>query len=111
MGRRSCSLTFTAVTLLAVVGCGSDDGGPRFNAEGGGDIACMTHQAEPPGSRYIDLARRNTGEVFQVLRYYTAHGLKGYCDKAGPNAADRAWAEFYLAQGTDRTYVAPLLGS
>lgn len=111
MGRRSCFLASTVVTLLAVAGCGSDDGGPRFNAEGGGDIACMTHQDEPPGSRYTDLARRNTGEILQVLRYYTAHGLKGYCDRAGPNAADRAWAQFYLAQGTDRANVAPLLDS
>lgn len=111
MGRRSYFLVSTAVTLLAVAGCGGDDGGPLFDAEGGGDIACMTHQAEPPGSRYTDPERRNTGEILQVLRYYTAHGLKGYCDRAGPSAADRVWAEFYLGQGTDRVRVAPLLDS
>lgn len=111
MGRRSYFLAATAVTVLAVAGCASDDGGPLFDAEGGGDIACMTHQAEPPGTRYTDPERRNTGEVLQVLRYYTAHGLKGYCDRAGPGAADRAWAEFYIGQGADRARVAPLLDS
>lgn len=111
MGRRFYFLACAAFTLLAVAGCGSDDGGPLFNAEGGRDIACMAHQAEPPGSRYTDAERRNTGEVLQVLRYYTAHGSKGYCDRAGPSDADRAWAEFYLGQGADRARVAPLLGS
>lgn len=109
MQRRFLSLTFTAVVLFAVTSCARDDGGPLFNAEGGRDIACMTHQAQPPGSRYTDPERRNTGEVLQVLRYYTAHGLKGYCDGAGPSAADRAWAEFYVGQGADRARVVPLL--
>lgn len=108
MGRRSYFLA-SALTLLAVAGCGGDSGGPLFDADGGGDIACMRHQVEPPGSRYTDPERRNTGEVLQVLRYYTAHGLKGYCDKAGPTAADRAWVEFYVGQGADRARVTPLL--
>lgn len=111
MDRRCHFLAFTAFTLFAVAGCGGDDGGPLFNAESGRDIDCMTHQVEPPGSRYTDPERRNTGEVLQVLRYYTAHGLKGYCDKADPGNADRAWAEFYIGQGADRARVAPLLDS
>jgi hypothetical protein len=96
------------LALLAVAGC-TDDGGPRFGAEGGQDITCMVHQPEPPGSRYTEPERRNTAEVFTVLRYYTTHGRKPYCDGAGPTEADRAWAEFYVQQGADRENVAPLL--
>ncbi|MGH3983531.1 MAG: hypothetical protein ACRDST_12830 [Pseudonocardiaceae bacterium] len=66
MGRRFNFLVYAAFTLMAIAGCGSDDGGPLFNAEGGRDIACMTHQPEPPGSRYTDPERRDTGEVLEA---------------------------------------------
>jgi hypothetical protein len=98
-----------ALSTLLLTGCAGDHGGSLFDAEGGRDIACMKHQVEPPGSRYTAPERRNTGEIFQVLRYYTAHGHKGYCDRAGPSDADRAWVTFYLGQGADRAHVAPLL--
>lgn len=98
-----------ALVLFVVASC-TDDGGPVFNAEGGRDVPCMTHQTEPPGNRYTDPELRNTGEVLRVLRYYTAHGAKGYCDRAGPTEADRTWAEFYVDQGADSSRVAPLLG-
>lgn len=111
MGRRCHFLAFAAFTLVAMAGCGSDDGGPLFNAERGGAVSCMTHQAEPPGSRYTDPQRRDLGQVLQVLRYYTANGSKGYCDNAGPSDADRAWVEFYIDQGADRARVASLLDS
>ena len=102
-------LPAATLVLLAGVGC-SDDGGPRFDTEGGRDIPCMTHQLEPPGSRYTDPERRNTAELLTVLRYYTAHGRKPYCDGAGPTDADRAWARLYVEQGAGRSNVAPLLG-
>lgn len=94
--------------LLAVAGC-ADDGGPVFTNEGGQEIGCLQHQPEPPGSRYTDPERRNTAEVFTVLRYYTAHGTKPYCDGAPPTEADQAWAELYVQQGADRANVAPIL--
>lgn len=100
-------LPAVALVLLAA-GC-TDDGGPRFNAEGGQDVPCMSHQLEPPGSRYTDPERVDTAELLTVLRYYTAHGAKGYCDGAGPTDADRAWARFYVDQGADQENVAPLL--
>jgi hypothetical protein len=97
-----------ALTLLAITGC-ADDGGRVFNNEGGRQISCLQHQPEPPGSRYTNPERRNTAEVLAVLRYYTAHGTKPYCDNAPPTAVDRAWAEFYVQQGADRGYIAPIL--
>ncbi|MGH3924153.1 MAG: hypothetical protein ACRDTT_15025 [Pseudonocardiaceae bacterium] len=96
------------LTLLATIGC-ADDGGPLFNNEGNQEISCLQHQSEPPGSRYTDSERRDTAEVLTVLRYYTAHGTKPYCDSAPPTEADRAWAELYVQQGADRTNVAPIL--
>lgn len=98
-----------ALALLAITGCADDDGGPVFNNEGSQEITCMQHQSEPPGSRYTDPERRNTAELFTMLRYYTAYGTKPYCDNAPPTEADRAWAEFYVQQGAERTNVAPIL--
>ncbi|MFN2497303.1 MAG: hypothetical protein ABR608_15600 [Pseudonocardiaceae bacterium] len=108
MHSRHALLPVVALAVLTVAGC-TDDGGPRFDAEGGRDVPCMTHQEEPPGSRYTDPERRDTAEVLTVLRYYTAHGRKPYCDGAGPSEADRAWAEFYVQQGADRENVTLLL--
>ncbi|MGH3932329.1 MAG: hypothetical protein ACRDTF_20415 [Pseudonocardiaceae bacterium] len=96
------------LTLLATIGC-ADDGGPIFNNEGNQEISCLQHQSEPPGSRYTDSERRDTAELLTILRYYTAHGTKPYCDSAQPTEADRAWAELYVQQGADRTNVGPIL--
>jgi hypothetical protein len=98
-----------ALALLAATGCAADDGGPVFDNQGGGQITCMKHQPEPPGSRYTDPQRRNTAELFAVLRYYTAHGTKPYCDKAPPTGTDRTWATFYVRQAADPSHVEPLL--
>lgn len=102
----------TAAVLAAAVALSAGCGGgpdPVFDAEGGADVACMVHQAEPPGPRYTDPERRDSAQVFGVLRYYTAHGRKGYCDGAGPTEADRAWMRFYVEQGADRASVSALL--
>jgi len=97
-----------ALLVFAVAGC-TDGDGPVFNSEGGRDVPCMAHQPEPPGSRYTDPERHNTAELLTVLRYYTAHGRKPYCDGAGATEADRAWAELYVRQGANRENVASLL--
>lgn len=97
-----------ALALLTTTGC-ADDGGAVFNNEGNQPISCIQHQSEPPGTRYTDTERRNTAELLAVLRYYTAHGTKPYCDNAPPTETDRAWAELYVQQGADRANVAPLL--
>jgi hypothetical protein len=94
--------------LLFTAGC-ADDGGPIFNDEGGQQISCLQHQPEPPGSRYTDADHRGTAELLTVLRYYTAHGTKPYCDGIPPTDADQAWAELYVQQGADRANVAPIL--
>ena len=97
-----------ALVLLATAGC-ADDGGPVFNNEGNQPISCMQHQSEPPGSRYTNTEQRDTAELLAVLRYYTAHGTKPYCDNNPPTDTDRAWAELYVQQGADRTNIAPIL--
>jgi len=97
-----------ALLMLAGAGC-TEEAGPLFADADGLEITCMQHQPEPPGSRYTDPERTNTAELLTVLRYYTAHGTKGYCDGAGPTDADRAWVRLYVEQGADRSNVAPLL--
>ena len=96
------------LALFVTSGC-ADDAGPVFNNEGGRELSCMQHQTEPPGSRYTAAERRNTAELLAVLRYYTAHGGKPYCDGAPPTDTDRAWAELYVQLGADRSHVAALL--
>lgn len=107
MPSRHHLLPVLALALLVTAGC--DDKGPVFDNEGGQQISCMQHQTGKPGSRYTDVEKRNTAELLTVLRYYTSHGTKPYCDNAPPTEADRAWADFYVQQGADRTKVAPLL--
>lgn len=96
------------LALVALAGCSAEPD-PVFDAEGGAEVTCMVHQAEPPGPRYLDDDAQDTAQVFGVLRYYTAHGRKGFCDGAGPSEADRAWMEFYVEQGADRASVSALL--
>lgn len=99
-----------AVAAALIAGCSSGpDLGPRFDDEGAAAVTCMKHQPEPPGPRYADPAARSTADALAVLRYYTAHAAKGYCDGAGPTDVDRAWARTYVDLGADRTVVAPLL--
>lgn len=97
-----------ALLMLAAAGC-AEEPGPVFADADSSEITCMQHQPEPPGGRYTDPELRNTGELLAVLRYYTAHGHKPYCDGARPTDADRAWLWFYVEQGADRSNVAPLL--
>ncbi len=107
--------TAVAVTglLLLLAGCGSSapQPGPVFDNEGGAAISCMKHQPASPGARYTDPAMKNTGEVFALLRYYTAHGRKPYCDGAPATDIDKQWAQLYVTQGADRANVAPILDS
>ncbi len=37
-----------------------------------------------------------------LLRYYTSHGTKAYCDGKEPSAADTGWRELYLKMGADQ---------
>ncbi|WP_231104654.1 hypothetical protein [Haloechinothrix halophila] len=44
---------------------------------------------------------RRSEETMTLLRYYTSHGRKPYCDGAGPTDVDRAWARLYVELGAD----------
>ncbi|HEY3259435.1 MAG TPA: hypothetical protein VGJ95_04085 [Pseudonocardiaceae bacterium] len=108
-------LARTATMVALVAGCSADpDPGPRFDdggaSEGAGEIACMQHQAAPPGLRYTDPDRRRSREVLALLRYYTANGAKPYCDDQAATEVDRRWARLYVDLGADRTNVAAVLG-
>jgi hypothetical protein len=99
------------LVLLVTAACsGTADPGPRFDDGGQRDVACMQHQGLAPGARYTDPNQRRTDETLPLLRYYTANGLKPYCDKAGPSDVDRAWAKLYVDLGADRENVANLVG-
>ncbi len=105
-----CAVVATGL-LLILAGCGSSPPGPGplFDNEGGAALTCMKHQPASPGARYVDPALRNTGEIFTMLRYYTANGNKPYCDRNPATGIDKKWAQLYLAQGATRSNVAPIL--
>jgi hypothetical protein len=105
-------LFLIATALLVLAGCtqGATAAGVKFDDEGLADVACMKHQPAPPGANYTNSDGGPTDEVLPVLRYYTAHGKKGYCDGKGPSDVDKAWAAVYVDLGADKANVAKLLG-
>jgi hypothetical protein len=105
-------LFLVATALLLLAGCtqGATAAGVKFDDEGLAEVACMKHQPAPPAADYTDEDGGPTPEVLPVLRYYTAHGKKAYCDGTGPNDADKAWAAVYVDLGADKANVAKLLG-
>ncbi len=105
-----CTLVASGL-LLILAGCGQAPPGPGpvFDNETGGALTCMKHQLTSPGARYTDPALKNTVEIFNLLRYYTANGNKPYCDGNPATDVDKKWAQFYLTQGTARSNVASIL--
>ncbi|MEO6089123.1 MAG: hypothetical protein ABIQ18_39020 [Umezawaea sp.] len=105
-------LFLIATALLVLAGCtqGATAAGVKFDDEGLADVACMKHQPAPPSANYTNEDGGPIDEVLPVLRYYTAHGKKAFCDGAGPSDADKKWAAVYVDLGADKTNVAKLLG-
>lgn len=105
-----CAVVATGL-LLILAGCGPSPPGPGpvFDNEGGTELTCMKHQPASPGIRYTDPALKKTGEIFSLLRYYTANGNKPYCDGKPATGIDKQWAQLYVTQGAIRSNVAPIL--
>lgn len=94
----------------AAVGCTSSGEAPtRFAADGAVKLSCMKHQAQAPGANYTDPQRADLGRNLTVFKYYVLNGAAKYCDGKGPNAADRAWAQFVAKETGNRASVAPIL--
>ena len=97
--------------LLALTACTAQaEPGPVFDDEGKADVTCLKHQTSAPGARYSDEGMRRSDEVLPLLRYYTAHGRKPFCDGAGTSRNDKAWADLYVRLGADRANVSTLVG-
>ena len=97
----------SAAVLTACTG--APHPGPVFDNENGSELTCLRHQPQPPGPRYTDDAMRRTDETLPLLRYYTAHGRKPFCDGQPPSDTDEQWAQLYVTLGADRANVTPLL--
>lgn len=105
--------------LFALTACTSGGGDTKGDArpDDGGAFApapasasCQEHQTRVPGTDYTSAEEGDTGKVFELLRHYTAHGLKPYCDGRPPTALDRTWAKLFLGFGADAGLIAPDLG-
>ncbi|MDX8035429.1 hypothetical protein SK803_34920 [Lentzea sp. BCCO 10_0856] len=97
-------------TTVLIACTSTPDPGPVFDQEDGTELTCLRHQPQPPGPRYTDEAMRSTGEILSLLRYYTAHGRKPFCDGQAPTDTDKQWAQLYVTLGADRANVTAVLG-
>jgi len=88
-------LSTMAVTALLLAGCTS------------APSAAPDPTAQPGATTdpQLETIFRN----FPVFKYYVSNGSKGYCDGAGPNANDRAWAQWSADQTSNRDPVAAIL--
>ncbi len=98
------------LVCCAAVGCSSSADAPaRFAADGAKKLSCMQHQTVAPGSDYTDPQRSDLGRNLTVFKYYVLNGAVKYCDDKGPNADDRAWAQFVAKETGNRASVAAIL--
>ncbi|WNV87091.1 hypothetical protein [Umezawaea sp. Da 62-37] len=103
--------TTLCALVLALTACTAQaEPGPVFDDEDKADIACLKHQAAAPGARYSDEGMKRSDEVLSLLRYYTAHGRKPFCDGNGASVEDKAWADLYIRLGADRANVSSIVG-
>lgn len=102
---RSIVLVVPFLTLV-LAGCGGDDG--RFDP-GEGEITCMEHQTQEPGTAYTVGEDGDTAARLAVLRYYVDNGSKPYCDGEPPTEIDRLWAQLVVDLGGSEDSVAPIL--
>lgn len=97
-----------ALAVGALAGCSSEPA--VFDDEAGAEVTCLVHQEGEPGAAYVDQEQRDTGKVLAMMRYYTAHGSKPFCDGAPAGDSDRAWAQVYVDLGGDAGKVSSALG-
>ncbi|MGQ0464113.1 MAG: hypothetical protein ACT4QG_02215 [Sporichthyaceae bacterium] len=99
------------VALAALAGCGGEKPDGRFVA--GTEkypLACLQHQADPPGGAYTAGEGADTAAVFQMLEYFTANkGVRAYCDGKPATDVDRQWARLYVDLGAEPANVAHIL--
>ena len=99
-------LVVCAFALFALAACSSSSEGvatAQFDDEQQSDISCMKHQEQTPGEEYFEEANWDTVVSLSILRYYTSHGTKPYCDGNEATAADQAWRKLYVQMGADQT--------
>lgn len=116
--RRRLAIAATASVLALLTAC-SGGGGKKDAAPSGADGAfapapgtasCQEHQRNEPGVEYTSEEEGDTGKVFELLKHYTANGLKPYCDGKPPTDLDKKWSALFLGFGADAGLVSPELG-
>ncbi|MEV0847260.1 hypothetical protein AB0J21_15570 [Streptomyces sp. NPDC049954] len=108
VSRRSALFPGVLVLLsaLTVAGCSASSGDGRFDAQSASPSpTCRVHQKAEPGRRYTGGSQADTGAVLEMMRYYTAHGTKRFCDGRGPTDTDRDWTDLYARLGGKKARV------
>ena len=90
---RACVL---ALAVAAMAGCtaivGQQDGA-TFVLPDTETVECQEHQEREPSSAYAGDENSDTVAMLDLLRYWTAHGDKPYCDGEPPTEIDLMWAQ------------------
>ncbi|GAA1226644.1 hypothetical protein GCM10009665_16480 [Kitasatospora nipponensis] len=98
-------LVALALASLTTACGGSDDNG-RFDAQSATPSpTCQQHQSRQPGTQYTGKEKSDPTSVLEMMRYYTANGIKPYCDGKPATATDQQWTQLYLALGGDPTHI------
>lgn len=96
-------LIVPCLTLLAACGGGPDG---SFDAQPGTPSpSCLPHQTQVPGVRYTGGQAADPRAVLEMMRFYTAHGTKAFCDGGPATATDREWISLYGRLGGDPSHV------
>ncbi|MEU8133198.1 hypothetical protein [Streptodolium elevatio] len=115
--RRRLAIAAAASALALLTACSGGGGKKAAPAAGDGAFApapgtaaCQEHQRNEPGVEYTSEEEGDTGKVFEMLRHYTANGLKPFCDGKAATDLDKRWADLFLGFGADPGLIAPELG-
>jgi hypothetical protein len=100
-GAAGVVLLLGGAAMLTVANAKSPDGGAFNETAWNAGSNCLSHQKTSPGSKYTSGAEADTGKVLRMMRYYTAHGDKAFCDGKPANSNDQAWAQLFTDLGGD----------
>jgi hypothetical protein len=109
-GAAGLVLLLGGAAMYTVANADSPGEGMFDEAAWNADGDCLAHQDGGAGTRYKAGSDADTGRVLRMMRYYTSHGNKAFCDGAAANDDDKAWAKLYVELGGNPANVKAVQG-